>query len=34
MRTRGEKPTFDFDTVDHVTLMQKHDMIDIERGVG
>lgn len=33
MRTRGEKPTFDFDTVDHVTLMQKHDMIDIERGV-
>lgn len=29
----GEKPDFDFDPMDHMTLMKKHDMVDVERGV-
>lgn len=33
MYIRGEKPNFDFDTLDHVTLMKNHDMIDVERAV-
>lgn len=32
-RRQGEIPKFDFDYQDHVTLMEKNDMIDIERGV-
>jgi seryl-tRNA synthetase len=27
----GEKPQFDFEKRDHITLMQMHDMVDIER---
>jgi len=29
----GEKPNFDFQPLDHYELMQKHDMVDIERAV-
>jgi seryl-tRNA synthetase len=29
----GEKPTFNFEPLDHYTLMQKLDLVDIERGV-
>jgi seryl-tRNA synthetase len=29
----GEKPTFDFQPLDHYDLMQKHNMLDIERAV-
>ncbi len=29
----GEKPTFDFQPLDHYDLMQKHNMVDIERAV-
>ncbi len=29
----GEKPRFDFEPQDHYTLMQKLDLVDIERGV-
>lgn len=29
----GEKPNFDFEPLDHMTLMKKHDMVDVERGV-
>ncbi len=29
----GEQPTFDFEPLDHYTLMQKLDLVDIERGV-
>lgn len=29
----GSLPQFDFEPKDHVTLMEMHDMIDIERGV-
>ena len=29
----GEKPDFDFDPLDHMTLMKKYDMVDVERGV-
>lgn len=29
----GEKPNFDFQAKDHMTLMHMHDMIDMERGV-
>lgn len=29
----GEKPTFDFTPLDHYDLMQKLDLVDIERGV-
>ena len=32
-RTRGSLPQFDFEYQDHVSLMQKNKMIDIERGV-
>ena len=28
----GEKPDFDFDPLDHMTLMKKYDMVDVERG--
>lgn len=31
--TRGEIPKFDFKPKDHMTLMQMHDMVDIERAV-
>ena len=29
----GDLPSFDFETKDHIDLMKKHDMVDIERGV-
>jgi seryl-tRNA synthetase len=29
----GEKPRFDFEPLDHYTLMQRLDLVDIERGV-
>jgi seryl-tRNA synthetase len=29
----GEIPTFDFPVIDHMTLMKKYDMVDMERGV-
>ncbi len=29
----GEVPHFDFETQDHLTLMKKYDMVDVERGV-
>lgn len=29
----GEKPNFDFEPLDHMSLMKKHDMVDVERGV-
>ena len=29
----GEIPTFDFPIQDHMTLMKKYDMVDVERGV-
>lgn len=29
----GEKPVFDFEPLDHYALMQKHNLVDIERGV-
>lgn len=29
----GEVPTFDFETKDHMTLMETHDMVDVKRGV-
>ena len=29
----GEKPDFDFEPLDHMTLMKKYDMVDVERGV-
>jgi len=31
LRTWGEKPTFDFEPQDHVSLMQAHGMLEIER---
>lgn len=31
--TRGEIPKFDFEPKDHMTLMEMHGMVDIERGV-
>src|SRR6266851_2298048 len=33
IRYWGEQPTFDFEPLDHYTLMQELDMVDIERGV-
>src|SRR5467141_1700466 len=33
IRYWGEKPTFDFDPLDHYALMQKLDVVDIERAV-
>src|SRR5215469_7693844 len=33
LRYWGEKPTFDFELLDHYTLMQKLDVVDIERAV-
>jgi len=33
VKTYWDIPQFDFDPLDHVTLMKKHDMVDIERGV-
>ncbi len=33
LRTWGEKPTFDFDPKDHIEIMNKLEMIDLERGV-
>ncbi len=33
IRYWGEKPTFDFQPLDHYALMQKLDMVDIERAV-
>ena len=32
IRTHGEKPTFDFEPKDHITLGKELDIIDIERG--
>jgi seryl-tRNA synthetase len=29
----GEIPHFDFPIQDHMTLMKKYDMVDVERGV-
>ena len=29
----GELPQFGFEVQDHIALMKKHDMVDIERGV-
>jgi seryl-tRNA synthetase len=29
----GKVPTFDFEFQDHMTLMKKYDMVDVERGV-
>ncbi len=33
IREWGKKPTFDFEPLDHYTLMQKLDVVDIERAV-
>lgn len=33
VQTFGAIPQFDFQPLDHIELMKKHDMIDIERGV-
>ncbi len=33
LRVHGEPPKFDFELLDHITLMEKHDMVDVERGV-
>lgn len=33
VQTFGELPQFDFQPLDHIELMKKHDMVDIERGV-
>ncbi|GHW02847.1 serine--tRNA ligase [candidate division SR1 bacterium] len=33
IRQVGTIPTFDFPALDHISLMKKHDMVDIERGV-
>ncbi|MDR0282791.1 MAG: hypothetical protein LBI53_05960 [Candidatus Peribacteria bacterium] len=33
IRRIGEIPTFDFPIQDHMTLMKKYDMVDVERGV-
>ena len=33
VQTFGTIPQFDFQPLDHIELMKKHDMIDIERGV-
>lgn len=33
LKTVWEKPTFDFEAKDHVTLMKQYDMLDVERGV-
>lgn len=33
VKTFGEVPTFEFETKDHMTLMEHHDMIDVKRGV-
>ena len=32
LRTWGEKPAFDFEPLDHVALMEKHDLLDLEAG--
>lgn len=32
LRTWGEKPKFDFEPLDHVDLMEKHDLLDLEAG--
>jgi seryl-tRNA synthetase len=29
----GEPTKFDFEPLDHITLMKNHDMVDIDRGV-
>lgn len=33
VKTFGTVPQFDFEPLDHIELMKKHDMVDIERGV-
>ncbi len=33
LKNYGKVPKFDFKPLDHITLMKKYDMIDIERGV-
>ncbi|MBU0999139.1 serine--tRNA ligase [Patescibacteria group bacterium] len=33
LKTWGEKPVFDFEPKDHIEIMNKLDMIDLERGV-
>ena len=33
LKEYGKVPTFDFETLDHMTLMKKYDMVDVERGV-
>lgn len=32
LRTWGEPPKFDFEPLDHVALMEKHDLLDLEAG--
>ncbi|MFZ2150593.1 MAG: serine--tRNA ligase [Candidatus Absconditicoccaceae bacterium] len=33
VREFGDIPSFDFETLDHMTLMKNYDMVDVERGV-
>ena len=33
LKEYGKVPTFDFELQDHMTLMKKYDMVDVERGV-
>jgi len=33
VKNYGEVPTFNFEIQDHMTLMKKYDMVDVERGV-
>lgn len=33
MKEYGNVPMFDFESLDHMTLMKKYDMVDVERGV-
>jgi len=33
VKNYGDVPTFDFELQDHMTLMKKYDMVDVERGV-
>jgi len=33
LREYNKPPKFDFEPLDHIALMEKHDMVDVERGV-
>ena len=33
LKNFGKVPSFDFEIQDHMTLMRKYDMVDVERGV-